>query len=87
MLPSKTTVTIEGREVKLRVWYYQFKGINGYVVPVFYLDSNIEGNAVWDRELTKHLYGGDKKYRLAQEIILGIGGVPVSYTHLTLPTN
>jgi len=75
LLPSTTSVKIEGRDVKLRVWYYQFEGINGYVVPVFYLDSNIEGNAVWDRELTKHLYGGDKKYRLAQEIILGIGGV------------
>ncbi len=75
LLPSTTSVTIEGREVKLRVWYYQFKGINGYVVPVFFLDSNIEGNDVWDRELTKHLYGGDNKYRLAQEIILGIGGI------------
>ena len=75
LLPSTTSVTIEGREVQLRVWYYQFKGINGYVVPVFYLDSNIEGNDVWDRELTKHLYGGDNKYRLAQEIILGIGGI------------
>lgn len=75
LLPSTTSVTIEGREVKLRVWYYQFKGINDYVVPVFYLDSNIEENDVWDRELTKHLYGGDNKYRLAQEIILGIGGI------------
>jgi len=75
LLPSKTTVTIEGRDVNIRVWLYRFKGINGYIIPVFFLDSNVEGNSEWDRNLTKHLYGGDNKYRLAQEIILGIGGI------------
>jgi len=75
LLPSKTTVTIEGRDVDIRAWLYRFKGINGYIIPVFFLDSNVEGNGEWDRNLTKHLYGGDNKYRLAQEIILGIGGI------------
>ena len=75
LLPSKTTVTIEGRDVNIRVWLYRFKGINGYIIPVFFLDSNVEENSEWDRNLTKHLYGGDNKYRLAQEIILGIGGI------------
>jgi len=75
LLPSKTTVTIEGSDVNIRVWLYRFKGINGYIIPVFFLDSNVEGNSEWDRNLTKHLYGGDNKYRLAQEIILGIGGI------------
>ena len=28
-----------------------------------------------DRRLTDHLYGGDERYRLSQEIVLGIGGV------------
>jgi len=50
------------------------KGISGYIVPVFFLDTNIDGNSDWDRTLTKYLYGGDNKYRLAQEIVLGIGG-------------
>jgi starch phosphorylase len=77
LLPSLTSVKIEDREVKLRVWYYEVKGINDYVVPVFFLDSNIEENSGWDRELTKHLYGGDNKYRFAQEIVLGIGGVRI----------
>ncbi|RLF35333.1 MAG: alpha-glucan family phosphorylase [Thermoplasmata archaeon] len=75
LLPTKTSVMIEDREVKIRVWYYPVKGINGYIVPVFFLDSNLNENSEWDRTLTKHLYGGDKRYRLAQEIILGIGGV------------
>ena len=75
LLPITTRVKIENREVKIRAWLYQYKGISSYIVPVFFLDSNIEGNTSWDKELTKHLYGGDKKYRLAQEIILGIGGI------------
>ena len=73
LLPSKTTVTIEGRDVELHAWLYQFEGINNYIVPIIFLDSNVEGNSKWDRTLTKYLYGGDNRYRLAQEIILGIG--------------
>jgi starch phosphorylase len=75
LLPAKTNVKIDDRDVKIRVWYYQVKGISGFIVPVFFLDTNVEGNSNWDKELTKYLYGGDNKYRLAQEIILGIGGV------------
>lgn len=75
LLPKKTSVTIEGREVKIQIWMYNYKGIGGYNIPVFFLDTNIEGNSDWDRELTKYLYGGDVKYRLAQEIVLGVGGV------------
>ncbi|UCF50359.1 MAG: alpha-glucan family phosphorylase [Thermoplasmatales archaeon] len=74
-LPTITEVKIENRDVKIRTWYHQVKGISGFIVPVFFLDTNIEGNSEWDKALTKYLYGGDHKYRLAQEIILGIGGV------------
>jgi starch phosphorylase len=76
-LPTTTRVTIEGREVIIRIWFFTVKGINEYIVPVFFLDTNVEGNDDWDRSLTKYLYGGDHRYRLAQEIILGIGGVRV----------
>jgi len=76
-MPSKTTVQIENREVKVRAWLYQYRGIGGYIIPVFFLDTNIEGNSDWDRSLTKYLYGGDNKYRLGQEIVLGIGGVRI----------
>ncbi len=75
LLPSKTSVNIEGREVKIRIWNYLVKGIGGYLVPIFFLDTNIEENSSEDRELTKYLYGGDHKYRLGQEIVLGVGGV------------
>jgi glycogen phosphorylase len=39
------------------------------------LDSNVEGNVPEDRELTSRLYGGDKRVRIRQELLLGIGGV------------
>ena len=38
------------------------------------LDSNVEGNAPEDRELTSRLYGGDGRIRVRQELLLGIGG-------------
>jgi starch phosphorylase len=51
------------------------KGIGGYSVPVFLLDSDLPENDDQDRNLTDVLYGGDQRYRLAQEVILGIGGL------------
>ena len=38
------------------------------------LDSNVEGNAPEDRELTSRLYGGDGRTRIRQELVLGVGG-------------
>jgi starch phosphorylase len=77
LLPSTTTVNIDDREIKIRAWLYQVKGVSGFIVPIFFLDTNIDENSDWDRTLTKYLYGGDNRYRLAQEIVLGIGGVKI----------
>lgn len=77
LLPSTTTVNIDDREIKIRAWLYQVKGVSGFIVPVFFLDTNIDENSDWDRTLTKYLYGGDNQYRLAQEIVLGVGGVKI----------
>ena len=38
------------------------------------LDSDVEGNAPEDRELTSRLYGGDGRVRIRQELLLGVGG-------------
>jgi starch phosphorylase len=46
-------------------------------VKLFLLDTDLEENAPWDRELSARLYGGDRETRIQQEIILGIGGVRV----------
>jgi len=74
---ARASVTIEGRVIQIRAWRYTVKGISGYEVPVFLLDTDLPENSEWDRALTHHLYGGDKWYRLCQEIILGIGGVRI----------
>src|SRR5712671_6282463 len=42
---------------------------------LFLLDSNLEGNAPGDRELTSTLYGGDRRNRIRQELLLGVGGL------------
>ena len=41
----------------------------------YLLDTDLEENAPWDRQLSARLYGGDRETRVQQEIILGIGGV------------
>jgi starch phosphorylase len=68
-------VTLEGRKVELRAWRYTVKGVQGYEVPVYFLDADLPSNEQRDRELTGQLYGGDPYYRLCQEVLLGIGGV------------
>jgi starch phosphorylase len=42
---------------------------------VYLLDTALPENAAWDRTLSDHLYGGDDRYRLAQELVLGVGGM------------
>lgn len=74
-LPNYVEIKIEKRKVRVRVWEYDIVGKYGYVVPVYFLDLNVPENGEQDRELNKHLYGGDQYTRLCQEIVLGIGGV------------
>ena len=68
-------VEVEGRPVTVRAWRYLIKGASGHIVPVLLLDTDVEGNDPFDRGLTDYLYGGDARYRLCQEVILGLGGV------------
>ncbi|MDD5432875.1 MAG: alpha-glucan family phosphorylase [Candidatus Omnitrophica bacterium] len=75
LLPEKVTIEIEGRKVFLQAWMYTLTGVSGYFIPVLFLDTDLEQNAEQDRGLTYHLYGGDTRYRLIQEAILGIGGL------------
>jgi starch phosphorylase len=76
-LDARIAVEIDGRTVQVRAWRYQVHGLNGHVVPVYLLDTNLPENSEWDRTLTDYLYGGDSHYRLAQEIVLGMGGAAI----------
>ncbi|MFQ5602329.1 MAG: alpha-glucan family phosphorylase [bacterium] len=74
-LPNYIELTIESRRTRVRVWEYDIVGKYGYVVPVYFLDVNVPENSEQERQINKHLYGGDQFARLCQEIILGIGGI------------
>lgn len=74
-LEERVEIEIEKRTVQVMAWLYVVEGMTGGQVPVLFLDTNMEGNSEEDRLITSHLYGGDRKNRLKQEIVLGIGGV------------
>lgn len=75
LLPNRVTVTLEGRRVNIGVWSYVIEGQSGYPMPILFLDTDFPENTPEDRLITAELYGGDNKYRLCQELILGIGGL------------
>ncbi|MBI4824444.1 MAG: alpha-glucan family phosphorylase [Nitrospirae bacterium] len=79
LLPEKVFLRLEGREVAIQAWLYVEKSITGGKLPILFLDTDIDTNIPKDRELTHYLYGGDERYRLKQEAILGIGGVRMLY--------
>jgi len=74
-LGAEVKVDIEDRSVKVRAWKYELRGNRGFTIPVYFLDTNLDENDSRDRSLTGNLYGGDSRYRLCQEAILGIGGM------------
>src|SRR5207247_6336822 len=68
--PCVTAVPLGDRSVLVAVWRVRVGRVKLYL-----LDTDLEENAPWDRELSARLYGGDRETRIQQEIILGIGGV------------
>jgi glycogen phosphorylase len=72
---GRVSIEIGQRPVWIRAWEYDVLGVDGDSVPVYLLDTNVPENSEWDRQLTDCLYGGDEAYRLAQEIVLGLGGL------------
>ncbi|MBS0171027.1 MAG: alpha-glucan family phosphorylase [Nitrospira sp.] len=73
-LEPRVTVEVEGRPVVVRAWRYVVTGMSGQAVPVYLLDTDLPENSPWDRTITDQLYGGDARYRLCQELVLGFGG-------------
>ncbi len=74
-LEARAAVELEGRRVAIRAWRYHVRGASSAIVPVYLLDTDLPENADADRRITDSLYGGDERYRLLQEAVLGIGGV------------
>jgi starch phosphorylase len=69
--PIKISVPMPGRELFAQIWKVQIGR-----VPLYLLDANIpENTRPEDRDLTDRLYGGDRRTRIRQEILMGIGGI------------
>ncbi|MCQ3807637.1 MAG: alpha-glucan family phosphorylase [Acidimicrobiaceae bacterium] len=64
------TVPLFGRDVAACVWRF-----NVGRVPLILLDTDIDANTESDRRITDRLYSGDRQHRLAQEVVLGVGGM------------
>jgi starch phosphorylase len=73
-LDAKVAITLEGRAVWLSGWLYVEESAHGPAIPVVLLDTDLAETADVDRRLTDCLYGGDRIYRLKQELLLGLGG-------------
>lgn len=73
--PPRVMVRIEDLEVQVRAWKLVVLGVTGGMVPIYFLDTDLPQNSDYHRTLTDYLYGGDERYRLCQEMVLGIGGV------------
>ncbi len=67
-LPARNN--LPDRRVYAKVYHLQVGN-----VPLYLMDTDIHPNPQEDRELSARLYGGDEEMRIAQEMVLGIGGV------------
>ncbi|MGB9753442.1 alpha-glucan family phosphorylase [Roseiflexus castenholzii] len=80
-IAATQALTADGREVVVevdlpgRTIYAKVYRIQVGRVSLFLMDTDIHPNSPQDRELSARLYGGDQEMRIAQEIVLGIGGV------------
>jgi starch phosphorylase len=68
--PLEVRVDLAGEPVRVRVWRVQVGR-----VPLYLLDSDVDGNSGPARDVTGVLYGGDREMRIRQEMLLGVGGV------------
>lgn len=73
-MAPRVSVPVDGRDVILRAWRMDVKGVTGFIVPVYFLDADVAGNDDAARKLTARLYEGDSDHRIRQEALLGIGG-------------
>jgi starch phosphorylase len=80
---EEVKVQIEGKDVTVGAEEYIIKNERGNKVPIYFLDTRLDGNEVEDREICETCYWMGKpttyeehqRHRFRQELVLGIGGV------------
>jgi starch phosphorylase len=68
--PCRVLVPLGTRTVLVQIWEVRMGRVR-----LLLLDTDLDENAPWDRELSARLYGGGQDTRLQQEVVLGLGGV------------
>ncbi|MBU0742456.1 alpha-glucan family phosphorylase [bacterium] len=68
--PLVVSLPYPGRTVRAQIWK-----IDVGRIPLYLLDTDVNGNDEEDRAISNHLYGGDEDTRVRQEILLGVGGL------------
>jgi starch phosphorylase len=66
---------LQGRDVQIEVYRLDYTGLNGHILPIYFMDTDLESNSVEDRSISLRLYSGNKNHRILQEAILGFGGI------------
>lgn len=64
------TVAVDSEDVEAVVWE-MWVGATRLIL----LDTDVDSNSDGARKITDRLYAGDRRHRLSQELILGVGGV------------
>ena len=68
--PVIVKIDTRNGSIRARVWRLKVGRVD-----LLLLDSDVPGNAPEDRETASRLYGGDRRIRIRQELLLGVGGL------------
>lgn len=65
-------ISIKGRDVWVATYFLPSNVFN--CAPMFFLTTDTDGNDEWARSISYHLYDKDAEMKVAQCMLLGIGG-------------
>jgi starch phosphorylase len=74
-LPQKVTVKIHNEDVTVKAFYLAPEVFG--TAPMILLSTDTDENDYLSRTITHKLYDGNERTRIAQEIVLGIGGTKI----------
>ena len=55
---KEVCVNISGEDIFVKIWVYEYEGITGHKVPIYFLDTDIDKNPPWAQSITNKLYQG-----------------------------
>tara|TARA_Y100000590_G_scaffold469816_1_gene659910 strand:- start:211 stop:1887 length:1677 start_codon:yes stop_codon:yes gene_type:complete len=74
-ISEKFILRLRERDVWVEAYEYSYKGKDGKIIPIYFLDTDLKENFHDDRIISLRLYSGNKDHRILQEAILGFGGM------------